>query len=132
MLVVLPADFLDRLTLRKIIAFLPIAVLVVAFAHNVPLPPEILFLGDALAYLDILTIIFLLAAIGRAGAGLYVVRRVAVRLASRVAGAFIAIARRADARHRRPAHGRSGRRSLFGNSRNPEDDGIPLRWGAPA
>src|SRR5215472_5276504 len=64
MLVVLPADLLNRLTVRKAIAFIPVVVLILAFAHNIPLPPEILFLGDALAYFDVLTIIFLLAARG--------------------------------------------------------------------
>ena len=59
----LPADFLDRLTFRNAVALLlPLAILTIAFAHNVPLPPEVLFLGDALAYLDVLTIFLMLAA----------------------------------------------------------------------
>jgi hypothetical protein len=62
-LVVPPADFLDRLMLRKVIA--PMAILTIAFARNVPLPPEVVVLGDALAYLDVLTIFLTLAALGR-------------------------------------------------------------------
>jgi hypothetical protein len=96
-LVVRPAEFLDRLTIRRIVALIPIAILAIAFAHNVPLPPEILFLGDALAYLDVLTFVALLAAFARASAVLYISRN----LARRVFQTLATIARRTDFRHRR-------------------------------
>jgi hypothetical protein len=130
-LVVLPAELLDRLTWRKIIAFVPVVILAIAFAHNIPLPPEILFLGDALAYLDMLTILFLLAAIGRAGAVLYFVRRIAGKAAGGLAKALAPALRRADSRHRR-ANGAGGRKRLFGRASKPKDDcGLPP-WGVPA
>ena len=131
MLVVLPADFLDRLTFRKIIAFLPIVILAIAFAHNIPPPPEILFLGDALAYLDMLTILFLLAAIGRAGAILYFVRQMVGHAARGLAKALMPAFPRADSRHRR-ANRAIGRKRLFGRSKQLDDDCGPLPWGVPA
>jgi hypothetical protein len=130
-LVVLPADFLDRVTIRKVIAFVPVVILAIAFAHNIPLPPEILFFGDALAYLDILAIAFLLASIGRAGAILYFVRQMAWNAARRLAKALTPMIRRADSRHRR-ANSAIGRRRWLGSSKKPDDDRAPLRWGVPA
>src|SRR4030095_17173164 len=47
------AALLDRLTLRRIIAFIPIPILILAYSHNIPIPPELMLLGDVLAYLDI-------------------------------------------------------------------------------
>jgi len=43
------AAFLDRLTLRQLIAFIPVVILVVAYAHSIPIPPELMLLGDVLA-----------------------------------------------------------------------------------
>jgi hypothetical protein len=117
-LVVMPAELLDRLTLRKAIALIPIVILVIAFAHNIPLPPEILFIGDALAYLDILTIVFLLAAIGRAGAILYIVRNGVGDAVRRLSLAVAFVARRVDGRHRRAVVG--ALRSAVQRSKNSE------------
>jgi hypothetical protein len=130
-LVVLPAELLDRLTIRKGIAFLPVIVLAIAFAHNVPLPPEILFLGDALAYLDTLSIFLLLAAIGRAGAILYFVRQMAGSAARALARALTQTLRRADFRHRR-AHSGAGRKYRTESPKKADDDCGPLWWGVPA
>jgi hypothetical protein len=130
-LVVLPADWLDKLTWRKIIAFIPVIVLAIAIAHNVPLPPEILFLGDALAYLDMLTILLLLAAIGRVGAILYFVRQMVGNAARGLAKALTPAIRRADPRHRR-ANNTAGRNRLLGPSKKSDDDRGPLLWGVPA
>jgi hypothetical protein len=130
-LVVLPAEWLDRLTIRKIIAFVPVVILAIAFAHNVPLPPEILFLGDALAYLDMLTILFLLAAIGRAGAILYFVRQMIGNAARALAKTLAPALRRADFRHRR-ANSANGRNRVLGSSKKSDDDRGALLWGVPA
>ena len=125
-LVVLPADFLDRLTFRKAVALLlPLAILTIAFAHNVPLPPEVLFLGDALAYLDVLTIFLMLAAFGRARQLVYVVQEVLANAARSLAPKI----RRADSRHRR-ARG-EGKRSARGST-GSEEDGFLFPCGAPA
>src|ERR1700760_1274298 len=52
-LVVQFADFLDRVTFRRAIELVVIAVLVVAFLQSLPLDMAILFAGDMLTYLEI-------------------------------------------------------------------------------
>ena len=47
------AAWLDRLTLRQIIAFIPVVILVLAYYHSIPIPPELMLVGDVLAYIDI-------------------------------------------------------------------------------
>jgi hypothetical protein len=130
-LVVLPANVLDRLTVRKVIVLSPVAILAIAFAHNIPLPPAIVFPGDALAYLDILTILFMLAAIGRAGALLYFVRQATGNALRWLARALTTGIGHADSRHRR-AHRESARKRSLGRLETPEGDGAPLHLGAAA
>ncbi len=60
-LVVQFAAFLDRLTIRKVIEFVAIAMLVMAFAQTLPIDLAILFAGDTLMYLEILVAIRLTA-----------------------------------------------------------------------
>src|ERR1700757_2880540 len=79
-LVVELAALLDRLTLRQVIAFIPVVILVIAYAHSIPLPPELVLVGDLLAYLDIFSILLLLSVIGRVSAIIYVVRCMAERV----------------------------------------------------
>ena len=55
------AAFLDRLTLRKVIEFVAIAVLVMAFAQTLPIDLAILFAGDTLMYLEFVVAIRLAA-----------------------------------------------------------------------
>ena len=38
-LVVELAALLDRLTLRQVIAFIPVVILIFAYGHSIPLPP---------------------------------------------------------------------------------------------
>jgi hypothetical protein len=60
-LVVQFAAFLDRLTIRKVIEFVVIAVLVMAFVQTLPIDLAILFAGDTLMYLELLVAIRLAA-----------------------------------------------------------------------
>jgi hypothetical protein len=60
-LVVQFAAFLDRLTIRKVIEFVAIAVLVMAFVQTLPIDLAILFAGDTLMYLELLIAIRLAA-----------------------------------------------------------------------
>ena len=60
-LVVQFAAFLDRLTLRKVIEFVLIAVLVMAFAQTLPIDLAVLFAGDTLTYLEFVLAIRLAA-----------------------------------------------------------------------
>ncbi|WFU52462.1 hypothetical protein QA639_22420 [Bradyrhizobium pachyrhizi] len=75
-LVVELAALLDRLTLRKLIALIPVAIVIGAYWHRIPLPPELLMLvGDVLAYIDIFSMIFLIGFFTRVATVVAVVRQ---------------------------------------------------------
>jgi hypothetical protein len=125
-LVVELAALLDQLTLREVIAFIPVVILVIAYAHSIPIPPELMLVGDLLAYLDIFSILLLLSVTGRVSAILYIVRQMAERV--RKLGSL------ARQRLRRPD---SRRKTRVARTRKPagrpkdEDDGVPafgLAW----
>jgi len=59
------AALLDRLTLRQIVALIPAVILIMAYAHSIPIPPELMLVGDVLAYIDIFSVILLLSILGR-------------------------------------------------------------------
>ncbi len=61
-LVVRFAAFLDRLTLRKVIESVAIALLVIAFAQTLPIDLAFLFAGDMLMYLEFIIAIRLATA----------------------------------------------------------------------
>ncbi|MDE2332535.1 MAG: hypothetical protein KGK16_17375 [Bradyrhizobium sp.] len=117
------AALLNRLTFRHVIALIPIVVLAVAYHHNIPLPPELMLVGDLLAYIDIFSMILLLSLLGRASTILYVVRRAAdamLRLASQVSMKL----HRPDSRHRRSPGARTIRRLISGTKN--DEDGAPI------
>src|ERR1700726_764704 len=60
-LVVQFADFLSRLTVRRVLEFIAIAVLVMAFAQTAPIDLAFLFAGDTLMYLEFAVIVRLAA-----------------------------------------------------------------------
>jgi hypothetical protein len=122
-LVVDLAAFLDRLTLRQVIAFIPILILVVAYAHSIPIPPELMLLGDVLAYIDIFSMILLLSLIGRAAPIFYVVRRAVEQLLRLLNQARIG-QDRPDARHQRESGARHRRRSIV-RTKNDDAD-VPI------
>jgi hypothetical protein len=113
-LVVQLAAWLDRLTIRRAIALIPIVILVVAYFHHVPIHPGVMLIGDLLAYLDIFTVIFLLSMLSRATTILFVMKQ-AAGSALRFANSMLARLQRLDARHRRQrgisAHKRPADRS---------------------
>src|SRR6516162_9155085 len=81
------AAWLDRLTLRQIVAFIPVVILILAYAHSIPIPPELMLVGDVLAYIDIFSVILLLSILGRVTALWFFAKQAAehaVKLASRV------------------------------------------------
>src|SRR6195952_1352153 len=80
-LVVQLAAFLDRVTMRDIIAFIPVVILVWAYAHHIPLPPELMLVGDLLAYIDIFSVFFLLGVLGRIATVLFIVKQARARVA---------------------------------------------------
>ena len=60
-LVVQFADFLSRLTLRRVVEFIAIAILAMAFAQTFPIDLAILFAADTFMYLEIVVVIRLAA-----------------------------------------------------------------------
>jgi hypothetical protein len=124
-LVVELAALLDRLTLRQVIAFIPVVILIFAYAHSIPLPPELMLVGDLLAYLDIFSILLLFSVIGRVSAILYTIRQMGDRVL-----ALVRLARRSL---RRPD---SRRQPRVARTRKPfvqtkDEDGVAafgLAW----
>ncbi len=60
-LVVQFADFLSRLTIRRVLEFIAIAILVMAFAQTAPIELAFLFAGDTLMYLEFVVMVRLVA-----------------------------------------------------------------------
>lgn len=99
-LVVQLAALLDRLTVRKVIAFIPVVILIAAYYHSIPIPPELMLIGDFLAYIDIFSVLFLVGVLSRITTILFVVKQTAARIAS-LASTVVAHLSRFDVRHRR-------------------------------
>ncbi|HLZ02770.1 MAG TPA: hypothetical protein VKR55_11540 [Bradyrhizobium sp.] len=111
------AALLDQLTLRRTIALIPIVILILAH-HGIPLPPELMFAGDLLAYIDIVSVLLLVSVLSRA-AILYIIKQVIARITT-LASSLMMKTRRLDFRHRRQ-HG-PGRKRLTGRPRNDDDE----------
>jgi hypothetical protein len=119
-LVVQLAALLDRVTLRDIIAFIPVVILVWAYAHHIPLPPELMLVGDLLAYIDIYSVLFLLGVLGRFATVVFIVKQAFAR----VTGLASSLLKRGqDVRHRREIRTRNRKRST-GSPKDDEGDGI--------
>ena len=117
------AALLDRLTIRKAIALVPIVLIALAYHHGIPLPPELMLVGDFLAYVDIFTVVLLVGLLSRATTILFILKQAAARIAQ-FADGLIAIARRLDFRHGR-THSTQGRKRLRG-PKNADDEGIAI------
>jgi hypothetical protein len=122
------AAFLDRLTLRRIIAFIPVAILVLAYYHSIPIPPELMLLGDFLAYIDIFSVLFLLGVLSRVATIMFIARQLSARIGT-LALHLMTLARRLDFRHRR-ARSVGGRKRL--TARKGRDDVEPAMAGGLA
>ena len=94
------AAALDRVTLRDVVAFIPVVILIFAYLHRIPTPPELMLVGDLLAYIDVFAMVFLLSMIGRVGVVLYFLKRTIEFAIGCVSGALTSL-RRLDFRHRR-------------------------------
>jgi hypothetical protein len=119
------AAALDRVTPRDVIAFIPVVILIFAYLHRIPIPPELMLVGDLLAYIDVFAMVFLLGMIGRAGVVLYVLKRTIEFAISCISGAVTSL-RRLDFRHRRAKSESHGKRSSSQAKQNDGDD-IPVR-----
>jgi hypothetical protein len=119
-LVVRFAAFLDRLTVRRIVAFIPVLILILAYYHSIPVSPGLMLMGDLLAYIDIFSVLFLLGLLSRAATVFFIIRQVMAR-AGRQASSLMTQARRLDVRHRRE-RGAKSRKRLSGRPKNDDDE----------
>ena len=128
-LVVQFAEFLSRLTIRRVLEFIAIAILVMAFAQTAPIELAFLFAGDTLMYLEFVIMLRLAAGREHFQAMLQLAARLA-RLAMRVAKAAISqpVSRINRLRERHtPPHATK----LRGNPTSPDDGrGLGTIWGA--
>jgi hypothetical protein len=123
-LVVQFAAFLSRLTLRRVIAVIPLVILILAYAHSIPVPPELMLLGDLLAYIDIFTVIFLLGVLSRVATVLYLLKQAAAHVA-RLTNGLGTSAKRLDFRHRREGGAKRWKNS-DGGPRSSDDECAPV------
>ena len=118
-LVVQFAAWLDRLTLRRIIAFIPVVILVLAYAHSIPIPPELMLVGDVLAYIDIFSVILLLGILGRVTAFWFFAKQAAEQAVKLVSRVLVGV-QRFNFSRRREAKVRS-RKQLSGRTKNDDE-----------
>ncbi|QOZ34446.1 hypothetical protein [Bradyrhizobium sp. CCBAU 53421] len=118
-LVVELAALLDRLTLRKLIALIPVVIVIAAYLHRIPLPPELMLVGDVLAYIDVFSMIFLIGLFTRVATVMAVVRQ-AMEFAQSLARRVPMALRRLDTRHRRAKD--SARRRRPTSARTDDDE----------
>jgi hypothetical protein len=116
------AAFLDRLTLRQVVAFIPVLILILAYAHSIPIPPELMLVGDVLAYIDIYSAILLLGIMSRAATILFVLKQTAAH-AVRLASSLLAGMQRLDFRHRREGGARR-RKGAASRTRNEDEHAV--------
>ena len=130
-LVVRFADFLSRLTIRRVLEFAAIAILVMAFAQTAPIELAFLFAGDTLMYLEFVVMVRLLAGKEHFEAMLRLAARLG-RFAMRLSRAAIhqPVSRINRLRERRsPARSTKPRRV---SDKSDEDRRFGLPWGALA
>ena len=113
------AALLDRLTLRKVIALIPIVILILAYDHQIPLPPTLMLVGDLLAYIDIFSMLFLLGVLSRIETISFMMKQATARAARLVSGLLEGV-QRLDFRHRREG-GAKNRRRLTRRAKDDED-----------
>ena len=118
----LAAALHDRLTWKRIFAFISLAILILAYHHRIPIPPELMFAGDLLAYIDIFSVLLLAGILSRAATMLFVVKQASARVA-RLAGGLMTAMQRLDFRHRR-ARGTGSRKRLTGGRQDDDDEPI--------
>jgi hypothetical protein len=127
-LVVQFAAILDKITLRRVIALIPVVLVVWATVHRIPVPPELMLVGDALAYIDVLSVLFLVSILGRASTIVFLARQAMARVAW-LANYIAACVQRLDFRHSRDRRLTHRKRLPGRNSDDNEPAGIRgLAW----
>ena len=126
-LVVQFADFLSRLTLRRVLEFFAIVILALAFAQTFPIDLAFLFAGDALMYLEILVVIRLAAGREHLVQALRIAAQL-FRFAMRVLRAAITQpVKRINRLRERRSPARSAKPRI--SDRSDEDRGFGAAWG---
>jgi hypothetical protein len=118
------AAYLDRLTLRKVIALIPIVILILAYDHKIPISPTLMLVGDLLAYIDIFSMLFLLGVLSRIETIAFIMKQATARAARLVSGLLEGV-QRLDFRHRREGGARK-RRRFTRRAKNDEDGPIVI------
>jgi hypothetical protein len=130
-LVVQFADFLSRLTIRRVLEFVAIAILMMAFVQTLPIDLAILFAGDTLMYLELAVMIRLVAGREHIRAMLRLAARLA-RLAIRPStmALDVSISRINRWRERRSAQRAARPRRI--SDRSDDGEGFGVNWGVLA
>ena len=130
-LVVQFADFLSRLTIRRVLEFVAIVILVIAFAQTAPIDLAFLFAGDTLMYLEFVVMIRLVAGREHFQAMLRLAARLA-RLAMRLSRMAVdySISRINRLRERRTAPRAAPPRHI--SDRSDDGEGLGITWGVLA
>jgi hypothetical protein len=129
-LVVQFAAFLDRVTVRKVVEFVAIALLVMAFAQTLPFDLAILFAGDTLMYLEFLVALRLAAGVMHVRAMLHHATRLA-RLVLRALNAALRLPGLTLVRLRERRMAAPSKPRRISNS-SDDDGGLGIAWGALA
>ncbi len=123
------AAFLNRLTLRRIIALLPVIILGLAYYHSIPIPPELMLVGDILAYIDVFSVLLLVGLLSRVTTILFMIKQAGAGI-GRLTNSIMTAARRSDCRRGREGGAWVRRRVTKGS--NKESDGpvivIGMAW----
>jgi hypothetical protein len=118
------AAILDKLTWRQVIAFVPVVILILAYAHSIPLPPELVLLGDLLAYIDVFSLLFLLALLSRVATVVFIVKQ-ATALAASLMSRLLEGMQRLDYRHRREG-GAKNRKRMTNRAKDDDDEYVVI------
>jgi hypothetical protein len=129
---VTPAEFLNRITFRKVTRILAIVILAVAFIHTLPLDLAIIYAGDALVYFEVLTAVSVFAAQGRIRETWRLIRRLGEDWARAANKLFVAAAQKSVSHYRHAAIRAQRRKRSTDMSKKADDDADPARWGIPA
>ena len=113
------AAFLDKITLRRVIALIPVVLVIWATVHRIPVPPELMLVGDALAYIDVLSVLFLVSILSRVSTIVFLARQAIARV-TWLANHIAAGVQRLDFRHRRDRR-MAHRKRLFGRARDDDE-----------
>jgi hypothetical protein len=123
-LVVQFADFLSRLTIRRVLEFVAIAILVMAFIQTAPIDLAFLLAGDTLMYLEFVVMIRLVAGREHVQAILRLAARLAIRLSRAAVDVSSARIKRVRERRTAPRAARPRRMS----DRSDDGEGFGATW----